>query len=127
MRVLIADHDVPFPQMVKSYLGNLRETINMVNRADVEMEPKNVAPYRVHAVVSSESGNDNIVKMAQARLRACGYVDMQSLACEFHEGALTIRGRLDSYYLKQLAQESVRRIRSVEVIVNVVEVVPLDT
>jgi len=41
---------------------------------------------------------------AQLRLRTSGYRQLQLVSCEFHEGVLTLRGEVSSFYLKQLAQ-----------------------
>ncbi|MCA9068871.1 MAG: BON domain-containing protein [Planctomycetaceae bacterium] len=48
----------------------------------------------------------------------------QNLTCEFREGLLLLRGRVSSYYHKQVAQEAVRRLDAVDQIINQIEVVP---
>lgn len=55
--------------------------------------------------------------------RLCQY--RPSLTCEFREGLLLLRGRVSSYYHKQVAQEAVRRLEAVERVVNQIEVVPV--
>ena len=60
---------------------------------------------------------------AQARLRKSGYRELHLVSCEFHEGVLTLRGRVSSYYLKQLAQELIRRLDGAEEVNNRLEVV----
>ena len=47
------------------------------------------------------------------------------LTCEFREGLLLLRGRVSSYYHKQVAQEAVRRLEDVDRVVNQIEVVPI--
>ena len=47
---------------------------------------------------------------AQSRLRKSGYHELQLVSCEFHEGVLTLRGRVSSYHLKQVAQELIRHL-----------------
>lgn len=47
----------------------------------------------------------------------------RQVACEYHEGVLFLRGCLSSFYEKQLAQEAVRTLESVDQIVNRIEVV----
>jgi osmotically-inducible protein OsmY len=42
--------------------------------------------------------------------------------CDYHEGALILRGDVPSYFLKQLAQEAVRGVEGVEEIVNRIQV-----
>ena len=53
-----------------------------------------------------------------AQLRHC------SIACEYRQGTLTLRGRVPSFYLKQVAQTAVRDLSGVEQVVNGIEVVP---
>lgn len=48
----------------------------------------------------------------------------QNLTYEFCEGLLLLRGRVSSYYHKQVAQEAVRRLDAVDQVVNQIEVVP---
>lgn len=63
-----------------------------------------------------------VVETAEKRFRASSYVALRSIVCEFHEGVLVLRGRVTSYYLKQLAQEMVRDLDGIGAILNVVEV-----
>jgi osmotically-inducible protein OsmY len=44
------------------------------------------------------------------------------IECYDHEGVVTLRGRVPSYYLKQVAQELVGRVPGVEVVSNHLEV-----
>jgi osmotically-inducible protein OsmY len=60
---------------------------------------------------------------AQLRLRRSGYRDLHSISCEFHEGVLTLRGRVSTFYLKQLAQTLIRELDDVAEINNRLEVV----
>ena len=63
-----------------------------------------------------------VVETAEKRFRASSYVALRSIKCEFHEGVIVLRGRVASYYLKQLAQEMVRNLAGIGAILNVVEV-----
>jgi hypothetical protein len=64
-----------------------------------------------------------ICDLARERLDLVNYPELRGLQIEDHEGCLVLRGRVSSYYLKQLAQESIRSISGVAEIRNVVEVV----
>jgi hypothetical protein len=64
-----------------------------------------------------------IAEGAQSRLRSNSYLALKNVSCEYHEGVLTLRGCLPSYYLKQMAQTAVARLDGVERIVNEIEVV----
>jgi hypothetical protein len=50
------------------------------------------------------------------------YAGLRSLCCEEHEGVLILRGRVSSYFLKQIAQELAARVDGIELIDNRVEV-----
>ncbi len=49
-------------------------------------------------------------------------MSVRSLACEFDRGVLRLRGRLSSFYQKQLAQQAVIGLFGVEQVVNEVVV-----
>ena len=57
-------------------------------------------------------------RRAQAHLNASPHNELRSVQCEVHGDVLTLRGRVKSYYLKQLAQESIRGIDGIHRIVN---------
>ena len=59
---------------------------------------------------------------AQSRLRKSGYWELHLVSCEFHEGVLTLRGRVSTFYLKQVAQALIRAIDGVGEINNRLEV-----
>jgi osmotically-inducible protein OsmY len=48
------------------------------------------------------------------------------VSCHFHEGVLTLRGRVGSYYLKQVAQTLVRSLESVRQVSNQLMVISSD-
>jgi len=75
-----------------------------------------------HCGVHSSERISWIVQAAQLRFKSSKYSEIRSLECEFSEGILFLRGRVSSYYLKQLAQEVVRSLEGIEKIVNDVEV-----
>ncbi len=62
-------------------------------------------------------------ELAQDCLRRSPYPAVRRVSCEYCEGVLVLRGRLPSYYHKQVAQEAVARLEGVTGIVNEVEVV----
>ena len=59
---------------------------------------------------------------AQSRLCKSGYHELHLVSCDFHEGVLTLRGRVSSFYLKQLAQELIRRLDGAREVHNRLEV-----
>ena len=58
----------------------------------------------------------------QQRLRASLYQALHDVRCEWMDGALVLRGRVPSFYFKQLAQEVVRKADGARPIVNELEV-----
>jgi hypothetical protein len=60
--------------------------------------------------------------LTESRLRASLYPELRRVRCDFHEGVLTLRGRVSSFYITQLAQALAARIPGVEEVVNRIEV-----
>lgn len=69
-----------------------------------------------------KDGND-VAKAAEARLRSSPFSALRNLSCECDDGVLILHGRLNSYYEKQLAQETVSGVEGVVQVVNRTEVV----
>ena len=67
---------------------------------------------------------DVVTVAAQARLMRTPYLELHQVLCEFHEGVFTLRGRVSRYYLKQVAQNAVRRLDGVAEIDNQLKVAP---
>jgi osmotically-inducible protein OsmY len=67
-------------------------------------------------------GCRQIEAMARADLRRSPYAELWRITCEYHEGILTLRGHVSSFYMKQIAQTIVLRVDGVERVVNRVEV-----
>jgi osmotically-inducible protein OsmY len=65
----------------------------------------------------------SLAELATVALRQSPYRLLRCIRCDLHDGVLTLRGFVDSYYLKQTAQEVVRRVPGVELIANRIEVV----
>ena len=66
-----------------------------------------------------------VVDEARRLFEQSPYLPVRDLTCEFHEGALIIRGRVPTYYLKQVAQTIAQKVAGVEEILNRVEVANL--
>lgn len=62
------------------------------------------------------------VHRATQRLHTAGHACFKSLVCEYHEGVLTVRGIVPSWYLKQLAQEELMQVEGVNLVINLIEV-----
>jgi osmotically-inducible protein OsmY len=64
-----------------------------------------------------------VTKQAQELLRTSPYKPIRRVACAYQDGLLVLRGRLRTYFHKQLAQEAVARVDGVRQVVNEIEVV----
>lgn len=60
--------------------------------------------------------------VVQQRLRASSYPALRDVQCELIAGALVLRGRVSSFYFKQLAQEVARKADGGQAIVNELDV-----
>ncbi len=63
-----------------------------------------------------------VAEQARKQLQGQPYRVLKNVSCEYRDGTLTLRGRLPSYFLKQMAQAAVARVAGVERIVNHIEV-----
>lgn len=57
------------------------------------------------------------------RLRKSPHAALRQLSCTDEDGVLVLHGQASSYYLKQLAQESIADLKGAIQIVNRIEVV----
>ena len=63
--------------------------------------------------MGSQRRDRSFNRRRSSRLRNSGYHELYFVLCDFHEGVLTLRGRVSSFYLKQVAQELIRRLDGV--------------
>ncbi len=77
---------------------------------------------RVASVTQESIVKEPVAELGHARLAACPYHALRAVYCEFRQGILTLRGRLPSFYYKQMAQEAVNGLLGVSQIVNQIEV-----
>jgi osmotically-inducible protein OsmY len=72
-----------------------------------------------------ERGRDmakGIVTAALGRLGQSSYSALRAIDCVCRDGVATLRGRLPSHYLKQIAQETVASIDGITAVENNIEV-----
>ena len=63
-----------------------------------------------------------VVQRCELALRGSSYHALRRLTCAFHEGVLSIRGVVPTFYLKQMAQALLIALDGVEEISNQVVV-----
>jgi hypothetical protein len=64
----------------------------------------------------------DLARLAALRLAESSHTSLRFVSCTDEDGVLTLRGRVASYHLKQLAQSIVGKIDGVSEIVNCLEV-----
>lgn len=64
-----------------------------------------------------------VAAAAADRLQASPHLLVRQIACEYDHGVLFLRGRLPSFYQKQMAQTAVAGLEGVAQVVNEIEVV----
>ena len=64
----------------------------------------------------------DVGQLVAGRLEASPYRALRGISSDFHEGVVTLWGRVHSFYMKQMAQEEAARIAGVEAIANHLEV-----
>jgi hypothetical protein len=74
-----------------------------------------------HAQRASKHSPD-LSDLARRRLWRSPYQAMKNVLCEYRCGVLFLRGRLPSYYFKQIAQETVANIEGIVQVINAIEV-----
>ncbi len=63
------------------------------------------------------------IESVERCLRSNSYTALRHLSCEYHNGVLVLKGSVESYYLKQVAQAVVSQLEGVERVDNQLEVV----
>lgn len=89
---------------------------------NVEQVQRIVAPQKSGKTIANAPGHD-FALAALSRFRSSHSFELRRLRCEIRDRTLIIRGQVSSYYLKQLAQETVRSLAGESKIVNRLEVV----
>lgn len=66
----------------------------------------------------------DVESTAKETLSNSGYAEVKQIVCQYDQRghSLMLRGRVSFFYLKQVAQELVRGLNSVERVLNVIEV-----
>ena len=71
---------------------------------------------------SNETQDLDLQARAEEALRTSPYLTGKILRLESHEGQVTLRGHVGSYFEKQMAQESLRHLDGLATIDNQLEV-----
>ena len=93
-----------------------------MNQAKTISRPEMASRLSRKATQRRSAMDNKALDEAQRRLQASGYRALRSISCEYHEGMFVLRGKVPSFYMKQVAQELVRSVEGVSTIVNCLEV-----
>jgi hypothetical protein len=89
----------------------------------IDMTPATAClPAEPSSAIVPSSVDVRLKALARKALASSGYASISTLECQVCDGVVILRGVVNSYYLKQVAQESVRRIGPVDRIENRVRV-----
>lgn len=66
--------------------------------------------------------SQGVLEAARASLRRSSSIVVRAVSCDYDQGVLVLRGRVPSYYCKQLAQETVAHLPGVTQVANAIEV-----
>ena len=84
--------------------------------------PQAIAPAAA-ATGSPDKELPDVAQLAEQHLNKSTYHALRGVTCLYHEGIITICGRVPSFYLKQVAQSIVGAIEEVGGVINRLEVV----
>lgn len=68
------------------------------------------------------SEDDRLAAAAASLFEQSAYAALRGVACECRKGVLTLRGRIPSYFLNQVALQLARNVAGVQGVVNRLEV-----
>jgi hypothetical protein len=78
--------------------------------------PADTPPYHIE---------QSTVQIAVGLLRRSPYLSLRGICCELTNGILTLRGRVPTYALKQLAQTVAMTVPGIDHVANRIDVVTL--
>ena len=81
-----------------------------------------VAVSKLAPVAGSEAAAREVAARVAESLKASRYAALQGVAAEHHEGVLFLRGKVPSFYMKQIAQTVAIKVHGVELLVNLLSV-----
>ena len=86
------------------------------------MDAKTMIRSRAH---TSHGREDSIASKVLALLRSSSYPELRRLDCTVTNGVLAVRGRLPSFYLKQLALSVIANVAGLDRFDDGIEVPPV--
>ena len=87
------------------------------------MEVRRCNLCKVTTNLESTINTNEPADAAKERIRSQPHLAFHRIWCEYAGGRLFLRGQVPSFYHKQLAQEAIAEMESVDQVVNEIEVV----
>jgi hypothetical protein len=84
---------------------------------------ENYTAYALPLQRNSMQEDEAILAEARTRFQRSPYHELHEINCDFREGVLILRGRVPSYFIKQVAQSAVFSLEGIGEIDNRLEVV----
>lgn len=83
-----------------------------------------VSLTRASAIAEEVSQQEKLPQQEQIQELLCKspFASLRNVICEVHGNAMVLRGHVESFYMKQLAQETIRKLDPKHVIVNMLTV-----
>lgn len=69
-----------------------------------------------------DTSSERVLSDVRRRLRTAGYRVLRQVRCEYSNGSVVLRGRVPSYYVKQIAQAVLMANPRIEHVVNLLVV-----
>ena len=88
----------------------------------ITLQPSSKSGNGLHRPVAKTS--DPIGEIAELCLRRNAYLSLEDVRCDCRNGVLRLWGHVPTYYLKQIAQETVAEVAGVRAIENDIDVLP---
>ncbi len=84
--------------------------------------PRPPAPASIMSNATAAPASIPLVDLVQSALRNSPYLESQGLRIEAEQGAIRLHGQVGTFFEKQMAQETVRRLDGVQRVENLLEV-----
>jgi hypothetical protein len=81
-----------------------------------------VSGARVSTTECHDARSNEIAAEIRRRLCSTGHLVLRTVECEYQDGTAVLRGRVPTYYVKQIAQSSLLSSPLVKTVVNLIEV-----
>jgi hypothetical protein len=83
---------------------------------------KNLLKFPAIEHAAPRLAKHRVIDVAKSKLQSLPFSQLRKIDCDFHEGVLTLRGKVSTFFLRQMAFAAVRSLDGVEVVTDRIEV-----